>query len=245
MLQKSKKTHTEIKTPQMSVSQLADYMAASEQMKRSIIRGCKYRAIARVVQHAEARAVIAEHLLDGAPNAAALAEKAAAIRAKLADTDFEEDVNEHNADYVARFSMVLDQVDLPEGIGLELPSPIGPMTLHGVKLTFRPQLMVKKPTKKNKLLTGAIMLRYAKGKPLAPSIAAYQSSATFGFMRMFDQDKVSEADKALSITLDAYAGRCYAAPKDKAVYFFKEMRAACEAISERWPAIKPPKNAVL
>jgi hypothetical protein len=49
MLQSTKKTHTEIKTPQMSVSQLADYMAASEQTKRSIVRGCKYRAIARVV----------------------------------------------------------------------------------------------------------------------------------------------------------------------------------------------------
>ena len=189
--------------------------------------------------------MIAQQLLNGTPNAAALLEKAAAIRAKITDSDFEEDVNEHNADYVDRFAKVLGTVDLPEGIELELPKPLGPMTLNGVRVTFRPQLVVKKATKTNKMRTGAIMLRYAKGKPLVPNIAAYQSSAIFGFMRMFDEDKVSEADKALSITLDAYTGKCYLAPKDKAIYFFKEMRAACESISERWPAIKPPNNAVL
>jgi hypothetical protein len=45
-------------------------------------------------------------------------------------------------------------------------------------------------------------------------------------------------------TLDAYMGKCHEAPGN-AIYLFKEMKAACASISERWPAIKPPKNAVL
>jgi hypothetical protein len=36
-----KKTHTEIKKPSINVRFLADYMAASEQSKRTVLRGCK------------------------------------------------------------------------------------------------------------------------------------------------------------------------------------------------------------
>ncbi len=47
------KTHREVKSPQVNARYLADFMAASEVAKRSIIRGCKYQSIARVVQHDE------------------------------------------------------------------------------------------------------------------------------------------------------------------------------------------------
>jgi hypothetical protein len=88
------------------------------------------------------------------------------------------------------------------------------------------------------------MLRYAKGKPLPEDVAAYQSAAIFGYMRTLDEAEMVQAERELCITLDAYTGTCHAAP-GKAIYYFKEMRAACETISERWPNIKPPKNAIL
>jgi uncharacterized protein YqiB (DUF1249 family) len=57
MSQDSKKTHTEVKQPQISIPRLADYMAASEQGKRTIAQSCKYRSTVRVTQHNEAKAV--------------------------------------------------------------------------------------------------------------------------------------------------------------------------------------------
>ena len=80
MLQDTKKTHTEVKQPQISIPRLADYMAASEQAKRTIAQSCKYRAIARVVQHDEAKAAISSHMLDGSKGVAGLKERAATIR---------------------------------------------------------------------------------------------------------------------------------------------------------------------
>jgi hypothetical protein len=47
-----------------------------------------------------------------------------------------------------------------------------------------------------------------------------------------------------ALSLDAYAGKTHVAPGN-AVYRFNEMKAACADIAERWPVIKPPRNAVL
>jgi hypothetical protein len=59
-----------------------------------------------------------------------------------------------------------------------------------------------------------------------------------------DVAKNGEAERALCITLDAYTGKCHAAPTN-AVYLFNEMKAACTTLADRWAAIKPPKNAIL
>jgi hypothetical protein len=116
--------------------------------------------------------------------------------------------------------------------------------LNGVRVTFIPQLLLRRKTKTNKIKSGALMLRYAKGKALPEKVAAFQSSAIFGYMETLEEIQMAEAERALCITLDAYTGTCHEAP-GKAAYFFKEMKAACETLAERWPAIKPPKKAIL
>jgi hypothetical protein len=243
MLQDTKKTHTEVKQPQISIPRLADYMAASEQAKRTIAQSCKYRAIARVVQHDEAKAAISSHMLDGSKGAAGLKERAATIRNKLADDDFEADLNDHNADYIEQFCEVMAAMKLPAAQLL----PVGrfsPLMLSGVKVTFVAQLLLRRTTKTNKVKSGALMLRYAKGKALPAKVADFQSSAIFGYMQTLEAAQMAEAERELCITLDAYTGTCHEAP-GKAVYLFKEMKAACETLAERWPAIKPPKSAIL
>jgi hypothetical protein len=72
MLQDTKKTHTEVKNPQISIPRLADYMAASEQGQRTIAQSCKYRSIARVTQHNEAKAVVSNHIVSGSAGAGGL-----------------------------------------------------------------------------------------------------------------------------------------------------------------------------
>jgi hypothetical protein len=52
------KTHQEVPNPEITVRYLADFMGASERRRRSIVEGCKYRPIARLVQHREATVAI-------------------------------------------------------------------------------------------------------------------------------------------------------------------------------------------
>lgn len=88
------------------------------------------------------------------------------------------------------------------------------------------------------------MLRYAKSTALDPEIGNHQSALIFGYIKERPIADASEPEKALCITLDAYAGELYAAPGNS-VYLCKEMAAACASIAERWPAVKPPPGAVV
>lgn len=243
-MQDVKKTHTEVKEPQISIPRLADYMAASEQGQRSIAQSCKYRSIARVTQHNEAKAVVSNHILSGAPGAGGLKERAEQIRNKIADDDFEEDLNEHNADYVDQFAEIVENIVIPAAAERLVPPKFAPLMLGGTKVSFVPQLVLRRLTKTNKVKAGALMLRYAKNKPLPENIAQLQSAAIYGYWRTLNATKNGEAERALCITLDAVTGQCHMAPSN-AVYLFNEMKAACASLAERWPAIKPPKNAIL
>jgi len=87
-------------------------------------------------------------------------------------------------------------------------------------------------------------LRYVKNKTLPADVAEIQSAAIYGCWRTLDVPKNGEAERVLCITLDAFTGKCHVAPTN-AIYLFNEMNAACATLVERWPAIKPPKNAIL
>jgi hypothetical protein len=239
----TKKTHVEIKEPTISVRYLADYMAGSERKKRTIAEGCKYRPLARILQHQEAQAVVTGSFLNGI-DTAELKARSNAIRNKLADDDFDALTNEANADYVKQFAAVADGVNLPVA-NIEPGNNFPPVHINGVKVSFRPHLSLSRPNPKtNKLMRGAMMLRYAKGKALPSEIADYQSAAIFGLIGMLSDKVEAEVEKGLCLTFDAYSGNLYRAP-GASLTRWTNMMAACESIAERWPNIKPPKNAVL
>src|SRR6202047_3935185 len=88
-------------------------MAASDVRRRSIVRGCKYQPIARLVQHDEAKSTISKFLRDGDGDTATLTEKAQTLRNRMADSDFDRDLLDHNADYIDRFAKVFPDLTLP------------------------------------------------------------------------------------------------------------------------------------
>lgn len=237
------KTHVLVQSPEIDVRYLADYMAGSERKKRTIVAGCKYRPIARLLQHKDARLTIASALRKGEATAEKLQERAHFIRSKLATDDFDALKNETNADYVQQFSQVVASVELPKAE--LLPGKVfPPLDVSGVKVTFSPSLILRRLTKTNKLRRGALMLRYAKGKALAADVGHYQSSAIFGLLGEHEDEVGSEPERQLCLTLDAVTGDLYAAPTN-AITNFANMKAACQSIAERWPNIPPPPAAIV
>jgi hypothetical protein len=234
------KTHIEVKEPAISVRYLADYMAASERKRRTIVEGCKYRPIARLLQHKEARITISNAIQNGTATTELLKEKADFVRSKLSADEFETLTNEINADFLEKFSEVFGNVNLPTAEilpGKNFPT----YKIEGVKISFAPNLLLRRTTKTNKLKQGALMLRYAKGKPQAHAIGDNQSAAIFGLLSMAKSEGL-DADKAICITLDAATGNVFPAPGSSGS-IFANMKAACATIAERWPNIKPPKGA--
>jgi hypothetical protein len=118
------KTHRLVPEPEISVRYLADFMAASERRRRSIVEDCKFRPIARLVQHKEATVTISGAIQKGVLEPQAFKDKADFIRNKLADDDFDALTNEVNADYVEKFSEVVASIKLPDAA--VLPGKIYP-----------------------------------------------------------------------------------------------------------------------
>jgi len=237
------KTHRLVKNPQISARYLADYMAGSERARRTIVQGCKYQPTARVIQHNEAKTIVSKFIRDGEGDVWALAMRAKSIRDRLADTDFERDLYDHNADYIDRFSNVYGSISWP-GAEITAPGNVAPLLLSGVKVTFELHFGLRRITKTNKVRVGVGMLRYAKGKPLPEATAEWQSALLYGYLTESGVEEGADPEHKLCVTLDAYAGKAHPAPGD-AMSRFHNMEAACATIAERWPNVAAPAKAVL
>jgi hypothetical protein len=237
------KTHRLIKGPQMSARSLADFMAASETARRSIVQKQKFQAIARVIQHGEAKVAVARFLRGGGLDPATLEAEAAQLRARSLGSDFEREQLEHNAAYIERFATNFRSLVLPEAEIIE-PGPAVSITLKGVKVTLDLRAKLRRRTRTNKLKIGALTLRYSKGKPLPVEVGCWQSALLIGGLKALGLDEGTVAENQLCLTIDAWSGIAYPAPTD-ATRRFNDMTAACASIAERWDKVPPPKNAVL
>lgn len=238
----SQKTHTLVENPKLSANRMADYMAASEQGKRTIANTSKYRPTARVIQHNEAKAVVSNWLTEGKGDKNELSSSADFIRSKLTTTEFEEELNKHNADYVDAFRKSADNLKLP-GDELRSVPRMAALEINGVSITFRPNFLITRINKRNVAKIGAAFLRYQKSKETPVAVREWQSALTFGYFRTMPVFEEYEPEKQLCVTVDAVTGGITPAP-GKSVYMFNEIKAACAAIAERWPAMQAPVGAV-
>jgi hypothetical protein len=238
-----KKTHVERKSPRISLARLADYMGASEQGKRSIAVSCKYQPIGRLIQYNDAKQILSNYIRSENRKIEDLKEKLQVLKAKICDTDFEKDVRDHNVDFVERFISLHDDYDFKDYSYLKsvkFPN----YELNGMPVAVTPDVLVTRTTRMNKEKIGALMLRYSKGRALDSKVALHQAAFLYEYFRQPEFHKHGESEKRLCVVLDTYAATPYEAPGN-ATYLFKEMAATCASLVERWPAIKPPKGAVL
>ena len=109
------KTHLLHDRPRIAARDLADYMAASEVSKRTIVRNSKYEPLLHVPHHDEARAVVSKFIADRDTDLSWLAEEAQRIRDHAASEPegFERGLAERNAAYIERFAKNWPNLRLP------------------------------------------------------------------------------------------------------------------------------------
>ncbi|MBB5280227.1 hypothetical protein [Pacificimonas flava] len=236
-------THRLVKSPKVNGRYLADYMDASERTKRTIIRGCKFPPIAKLLQHQHAKGFIANFLRNGSDAPDPLHEEAERLREMMADTDFDRNLFDLNADVLDAYAEVFDPEKFPKAEIAPMPDPFT-LDMAGVEVKPDLRLALQRTTKTNRLRTGFLSIRYAKGKPLSEDVGKWQSSLLFACRKMLDGDDQKAAEHKLCVTLDAATGEFIEAPGD-AVSRFANMEAACQSIAERWDSIEPPPNAIV
>lgn len=239
-----KKTHREVKQPRISARYLADYMAASETTRRTILRNSKYPPIARIVQHVRAKTAISGFLCGVAStDTSDLSARASQWREMMADDEFGRLTLDHNADYLDCFVSVAPDLDMPNAERLA-PGPTTPIMLEEVRVAPELHFRLRRTAQNNKVRVGGGMLRYAKNRPLLPEVGKWQSALLAGYLTMTNADAAATTENKLCLTIDAVTGEIYCAPGDAASRF-KNMKAACASIAERWDNIKPPPGAII
>ena len=235
--------HREVKNPQIYARQLSDYMAASQRAGRTIVRDCKFQARARIIQHNKAKAVVAR-FLRGEKDLVYLHRCAKALRNQMADSDFERDLLDHNADYIDRTAETSANLVLPNAEVSAYGSKSPTIVLGGVRVTTELFFRFRRLTRTNKVRVGIGALRYAKGKELDAEVGKWQSAFLFGLLREISTEDEAATERKLCVTIDAYSGRVHPAPSDS-IRRYRDMEAACQTIAERWPNVQPPANAIL
>lgn len=236
-------THRLVKSPKVNGRYLADYMNASERSRRTIMRGCKYPPIAKLLQHHLAKGFLVEFLKQGSESPAPLHAEAERLRDMMADSDFDRELLDVNADFLEAYGKVFDPAKIPQAEIAPISEPLK-LDLQGVQVNPDYRLSLQRTTKTNRVRTGLIAIRYAKSKPLAEAVGKWQSSLLFACRKMLDGDDENAAEHKLCMTLDAVTGEFICAPGD-AVSRFANMEAACQSIAERWDSIESPANAII
>ena len=219
-------------------------MDASERTRRRILRGCKYRPIAKLLQHDRAKNFITKFLASESPlGKAEIIKESDRLRNLLSDTPFERETLDLNADFLSAFAKVYSLDHLPKAEITKAPRKLL-IHLSGVAVNPDIRLGFQRTTKTNKLRTGFMTIRYAKGKPLSKEVGRWQSSLLFGCRRIADESDSSIAERKLCLTLDALTGQFIPAPGN-AVSRFNNMKAACSSIADMWDNIEPPSGAII
>lgn len=237
-----KKTHRLVPNPSIMLPKLAEYMAASDQARRTIVRNCKYVPLARFMQHKIAQKTLADHIEDGNPLPGDLGDKAEQIRNMLADTDFEQTTFDQNADYVQSFADVAHMFDL-SGFEITASEQKFDREFSGTEIKFRPNLLTSRTTKANTQKLGSGMFRYSKSGPVDGEVAGFQCAFMFGYFGDFPFIDEAKPEDQLSFVLCANSGVTYTTPS-KPIYKYNEMKAVCSDIAEKWENVNPPQGAV-
>lgn len=236
-----KKTHRNVKKPEITFRYLADYMAGTSIARRSVVKKCRFPSLARLMQHKEARMAISKFYRQSG-DAEDLVSAADKLYAMMADDDFRRDELDANADYIMRFVKILDQVELPKCDILDTKEAPA-INLGGVLLKPDIAFRTMRVTKTNEVKIGGASLRYSKGKPLSKEIGIWQSAIMHGYLRRIFIDTKQDAEPKLCLTIDAWSGHVFQGPTD-AVSRFNNAEAACEAIAQQWDKVPEPPNAI-
>ncbi|MEA2838733.1 MAG: hypothetical protein QOF41_63 [Methylobacteriaceae bacterium] len=236
------KTHRVVKHPRLSDNKLADYMAASEQARRGILRSCKYQAITAVIQHIDAKKIIADSMANGKLDKIKLASNLEIYEGKITDTDFEEEVKQHNIDYIK--NVLTLGIEAVNGEEFQRCKTSRKLDFNGTEISFRPDMLVARTNKRNNRKIGALNFRYSKSAKLPERTANFQSALMFGALRDQPFEAESTPEHALCQTIDGFNGKVHPAPSNS-IYLYNEMKAAGGSVALQWPNIEPPSGAVV
>lgn len=213
----------------MSVSKLAEYLVASVSRRRGIIRAQKQPLDFVVARYGDVYDAIISSLRAGG-SGDPIRERLKKLRDSSPRTAWQSQDAQLSLEALEIALDVLDDIEVGDFqvlAGAENPPEF---KIAGVHVSVRPELILHS----DKGVAGAMKLYISKTNPFTDESGAY--AATILHEYLTDVLGHSSTDYRHCVVVDLFARRIHTAPRA-----FRKRRtdvsAACEEISQRWPAI--------
>lgn len=223
--------------PELSVNKLAEYIVSKGARQRRLLRDRKYPDpdFQMGMYHREASDAVKRYIADGCIDAVPV-ENQVGILKQLAPEKMGtiRRVNA-NIDALERFLDMLDDIKIVGEPSLAEHSA-EKITLHGVKISVRPEIIVRGDGLKGKKLVGAIKLHFTKTFPMTDESAGYVSAIVQEYLKAhYLKDDEILAPEYCQI-IDVGCGKVFPGVKSTTARM-KDVSAECENIAALWPSI--------
>ena len=224
------------KQPGISVNKLAEFMTARASRQREILRDCKYPTEFKGMYYKEADESITRALANNLEDLSTISNQIAALEQLNPEKLGTQRRINSNIDALEGFMGMVDDIDIKganPSYGEHAPQKL---TFHGVKVSVRPQIILKKAGKSGSLV-GGVKLHYPRAFALDEEAAGIVSATVQEWCRItLADDGLAQGD--MCCVIDVGSRRVFPGVKST-TRRLKEVESACENIAALWPSIKP------
>lgn len=230
--------------PQVSASQIAEYLLATASGRKRVIRAAKFPKKSVVSQYGKAREGLVNFLADGTRNIRHLADATDYLskRGERPDaTDWLKRDSRQSIEAIAAFQAAYNRLGVRM---LDCREAVGRLPLLDewpTKVSVDIDVTVHVPGDSGRDRIGAAMLLFSRGE--ASSTRRIEQCRTIAslilqFCNRFLAGR-GDADKKLCLALDVFAGKPYLPQGTRKL---DHIRDACEEIASRWDSVAPPDD---
>ena len=224
-----------VTSPEISVNKLAEYIVSKSARQRAILRMRKYPPEEFNVGmfHKEAAESISRYISDGAVDSSPIDTQIAILSQIKSDKVGTMRRVAANIDALERFQSMLDFIDL-KGAEPTLGSHKNTsMKIHNVKVSVRPEIILKGKGTKGKAYIGAVKLHFSKTTQMDKEMAGYVSAVMQHYCNchLKSGDEIVNPDYCQVV--DVGSGQVFAGTKSTSQRI-KDAEAACQNIVAIW-----------
>ena len=227
-----------VSDPSISVNKLAEYMESKAARQRKILADRKYPdpEFKLGTFHREAGEAVAKYLCDGALDPTLLINQRNVLSQINAEKIGTARRINANIDAIDRFSEMLDDIDLMGAEAAAGHQNAPHLKYWNVKISVRPEIILRGDGPKGKKLIGAIKLHFSKTHPLTDDGAGYVSAVVQEYCKTHLCNDAEIVHAPYCQVIDVGSSRVFKGVKSTAQRM-KDIAAECQNISGLWESI--------
>ena len=227
-----------VSDPVLSVNKLAEYIISRAARQRALLHGRKYPnpEFSVGMFHHEATYAIQRYLADGAIDPSVLENALNTLNQKTPDKIGTIRRINSNIERLERFGVMLDDIDLRGAHAEAGPDVQASMSISGVKISVRPEIILHGTGPKGQSLVGAIKLQLSGSSRFDTEAAGYVSAVVQEFCKRTLVRNGEIVHAPFCQVIDVANGIVYPGVK-ATTQRMKDVEAECLNIAALWPTI--------